>query len=94
MFATGTIVRSYTQGQVRLDKIKRAFKRPQFGRYKNVFYYVISQVIDVTVLLTANHLGFFQFRICANNDVTTEVTQACLDQSLLADSSGRTQYVY
>ena len=52
------------------------------------------QEIEARVEITAAHMGYMEFRLCANNDVTTEATQECLDQSVLADSSGRTQYVH
>ncbi|KAF2367415.1 Cellulose/chitin-binding protein N-terminal [Trinorchestia longiramus] len=51
IYATGTIVRDYTQGQV----------------------------IKTTGNVTTNHLGHFEYKICANNDVTVEATQDCLD---------------
>ena len=49
------------------------------------------QMIYVTVELTASHFGNFYFRICANNDVTSVVTQDCLDENLLADVNGNTR---
>ena len=49
------------------------------------------QTIAVLVKLTANHLGHFEFKVCANDNFNTNPTQACLDQNLLADASGNTQ---
>ncbi|GFR98438.1 cell wall integrity and stress response component 4-like [Elysia marginata] len=46
-----------------------------------------SRYIDAHVELTANHLGYMQFRLCANNDFTKPVTQDCLDENLLQISS-------
>lgn len=45
--------------------------------------YNTSSIIDVAVDLTAPHLGFFEFRICAVINEKTEVTQDCLDKNLL-----------
>lgn len=44
--------------------------------------------------LTANHLGNFQFKICPQNDITTPVSQECLDQHVLeiAGKPGVTKY--
>ncbi|XP_069944193.1 uncharacterized protein [Cherax quadricarinatus] len=60
VYATGTIVKHYTQGQI----------------------------INVTVDITSNHRGHFEFRICPDPEV--EATQDCLDKHplLLADGSG------
>ncbi|PVD28138.1 hypothetical protein C0Q70_10723 [Pomacea canaliculata] len=64
-YATGTIVRTYTQGQT----------------------------IQVTVQITSNHLGWFEFRICPVSDPTVEVTLECLDTHLLPlASNGQTRY--
>ena len=52
LYATGTIVNSYTAGQT----------------------------IPVTIEVTANHWGHFEFRLCANNDVTQDPTQECFDK--------------
>ncbi|GAB1603118.1 uncharacterized protein LOC115215892 [Argonauta hians] len=53
-------------------------------------YYRKNQVITVDVDLTTNHLGWFEFRLCPNNNVKKPATQACLDKYLLqtADGSG------
>lgn len=53
-------------------------------------HYTVGQVIDITVDVTANHKGWFEFRLCPNNDVKKPATQACLDKYLLqlADGSG------
>lgn len=46
--------------------------------------------IEVVAELTSNHKGYFEFRLCVNNDVSLPVTQACLDEHLLP-LSGTTQ---
>jgi hypothetical protein len=40
----------------------------------------VGQVIDVKVQLTANHLGYFVFRVCPVTDENREVTQQCLNK--------------
>lgn len=39
--------------------------------------------IDAEVQVTSSMAGFFEFRLCPNNDVTHRVTQECLDQHQL-----------
>ncbi|CAL1532014.1 unnamed protein product, partial [Lymnaea stagnalis] len=55
--------------------------------------YSRGDVITVTLEITANLLGWNEFRIC---DIATtggiEATQDCLDQNLLADEKGRTRF--
>ncbi|KAK7107064.1 uncharacterized protein [Littorina saxatilis] len=51
-----------------------------YGQGFIVRNYVQGDVIHVTVRITANHLGYFVFKLCPNNDVEREVTQACLDK--------------
>ncbi|XP_014780426.1 uncharacterized protein LOC106876405 [Octopus bimaculoides] len=61
------------------------------GKYANGIIsrsYTEGDNIKVAVHLTANHLGWFEFRICPTNNPETEVTQACLDQHLLYSSDG------
>ena len=52
VFATGTIVRNYTEGQV----------------------------IPVKIYLTAMHHGYFEFKICANDNVSLDPPQSCFDR--------------
>lgn len=37
--------------------------------------YKRGQVINVTIQLTTNHYGYFEFRLCPNNDFSKESTQ-------------------
>ncbi|KAK3094485.1 hypothetical protein FSP39_002338 [Pinctada imbricata] len=39
--------------------------------------------IDVAVQITAQHKGFFEFRLCVNNNLSKPITQECLDEHLL-----------
>ncbi|GFU14612.1 chitin-binding type-4 domain-containing protein [Nephila pilipes] len=61
------------------------------GKYGNgiiVRTYKPGQIIPVVVDITANHKGFFEFRVCANKNRKKEVTQECLDQNLLTILNG------
>lgn len=46
--------------------------------------------MNLGVQLTANHMGFFEFRLCPHNQPNKPVTNECLDQNVLqkADGSG------
>jgi len=63
----------------------------RYGRGVIAATYTQGQIIDVTIRLTTNHLGYFMFKICPNNDVTRIVTQDCLDKTVLqpVDASGQ-----
>ncbi|XP_076466483.1 uncharacterized protein LOC143297847 [Babylonia areolata] len=57
------------------------------GVYANgviVRTYRQGQVIPVDVKITANHLGYFVFKLCPNNNVKKAVTHDCLDQHVLS----------
>lgn len=45
--------------------------------------YTAGSEIEVTVQITANHLGFFQFKLCPVTGFDTEATQECLDKHIL-----------
>jgi len=45
--------------------------------------YTTGQEMDVTIQITANHMGFFQFKLCSVPGFNTEATQECLDKTLL-----------
>ncbi|XP_050408925.1 uncharacterized protein LOC126823898 [Patella vulgata] len=51
--------------------------------------------ITATVELTANHMGYFEFRICVNNNVTKPATHECLNKHLLelGDRPGSKFYI-
>lgn len=68
------------------------------GKYANgiiVRSYTIGQVINVTVELTVNHKGYFEFRLCPNDDPMKKVTHECLNQYVLqfADTGNRRLYI-
>jgi len=45
--------------------------------------YKTGSEIDVTVVITANHLGHFEFRVCKVDGWDGDATQECLDQTVL-----------
>lgn len=52
----------------------------RFGQGVTVRKYLLNSVITIRVELTANHNGYFEFRLCPHMENTT---QECLDQNLL-----------
>ncbi|KAI0231830.1 hypothetical protein LSAT2_017807 [Lamellibrachia satsuma] len=68
------------------------------GKYANGIItrtYTEGQEIGIAVEVTAQHGGWFEFRICPNNDVTTPATHECLNRNLLplADGTGSRMYL-
>ncbi|KFM73151.1 hypothetical protein X975_18720, partial [Stegodyphus mimosarum] len=65
-----------------------------YGRGIIVRQYKPGQVIKSTVDITANHRGFFEFKLCPHNSPSIVATQSCLDQYPLelADGSGTKYY--
>ncbi|XP_012945886.1 uncharacterized protein LOC106013787 [Aplysia californica] len=57
--------------------------------------YTEGQLIHTTVQVTANHLGYFEFRLCEANDPNLKVNQSCFDQNLLeiVESGGTRDYI-
>lgn len=55
------------------------------GKYK------VGATIPIKVHLTANHKGWFEFRICPVTNAKVEVTQQCLNQRLLKFVDGKTR---
>ncbi|XP_013399279.2 uncharacterized protein LOC106165573, partial [Lingula anatina] len=56
------------------------------GKYANgiiVRNYARGQEIEVKVEITANHKGWFEFRLCLHNSPRTRISQQCLNQHLL-----------
>ena len=45
--------------------------------------YSSGQMINVDVEITANHLGWFEFRLCPVNNPTIRASDSCLDKHLL-----------
>ncbi|CAF3871130.1 unnamed protein product [Rotaria sp. Silwood1] len=60
---------------------------------KIVRTYIQGSIIPVKVVLTANHLGIFEFRVCSiDDDPDKDATQTCLDLNILKTINGSTQY--
>ncbi|XP_011429462.3 uncharacterized protein [Magallana gigas] len=55
--------------------------------------YKEGQIIDVQVKITASHFGYFEFRLCPNNNVHKPATQACLNQYVLHQPSGSVRFL-
>ncbi|KFM69291.1 hypothetical protein X975_02112, partial [Stegodyphus mimosarum] len=55
----------------------------KYGHGIIVRSYKTGQVIPVVVDITANHRGFFEFRVCPSKHEMNEVTQDCLDKHIL-----------
>ncbi|ESO89724.1 hypothetical protein LOTGIDRAFT_96362, partial [Lottia gigantea] len=49
-------------------------------------------ILEAVVQVTANHKGYFEFRICPTNDPKKRATQKCLDQYLLRQINGETKF--
>lgn len=65
------------------------------GKYGNsviVRRYPTGSTIPVKIELTANHMGYFEFRICAMTYSGKEVSQQCLDKYKMRDRYGNTRY--
>ena len=63
----------------------------KYGRGVIVKRYRTGQLVKVIVHVTANHLGYFEFRVCPSRS-TWPVTQDCLDRGLLRNSRGKTRH--
>ena len=55
LYATGTIVRNYTQGEI----------------------------IPVTIQITATHKGFYEFRLCPNDNPKQDPIQDCFERFVI-----------
>ncbi|KAK6168235.1 hypothetical protein SNE40_022103 [Patella caerulea] len=57
--------------------------------------YKTGALITANVQITANHMGYFEFRLCVNNDVTKPATHECLNKHLLelGDGTGTKFYI-
>ena len=64
----------------------------KFGRGVIVRSYTAGQTIRVSTQITANHKGYYEFRLCPQNNPTVVATQGCLNQYLLKFRDGSTRY--
>ena len=64
------------------DLLKREHEAPG-GKYANgiiVRDYYSGESIKVVVDVTANHYGYFTFKLCPNNNILQDPTQECFDR--------------
>ncbi|XP_012944521.1 uncharacterized protein LOC101864263 [Aplysia californica] len=54
--------------------------------------YTSGQMITAKVEVSANERGWFEFNLCAHNDPSRPVTEACLNATVLQLTSGGTRY--
>ena len=53
------------------------------GKYANgiiVADYQSGEAIEVDIEITANHKGFFVFKLCENNNVAADKDQSCFEE--------------
>ncbi|KAK6184670.1 hypothetical protein SNE40_007098 [Patella caerulea] len=50
--------------------------------------YKSGSIVEVVVDVTANHKGYFEFRLCPTNDPKKTATKKCLDKYLLPQTNG------
>ena len=53
------------------------------GKYANgiiVGEYAQGSVIDISIDVTSNHKGYFEFKLCPNNNVNQDPGQDCFDK--------------
>ncbi|XP_033761477.1 uncharacterized protein LOC117343245 [Pecten maximus] len=55
-------------------------------------YYTQDSVIEITAKITTNHLGYFEYRLCENNDITKTITRECLKHLLVNPDTGETKH--
>ena len=48
--------------------------------------YGSGQRIRVTAEITVNHKGYFEFRLCPNNNAKKPASQMCLDENIMRDA--------
>ena len=57
-------------------------------------YSTADRFIDVMVQIVTTVNGYFEFRLCPNNDIKKKVTQGCLDKNLLKILSSDRRKLY
>ncbi|XP_054166723.1 uncharacterized protein LOC128964190 [Oppia nitens] len=56
--------------------------------------YKTGQQINTVINITANHMGFFQLKLCPTTSMNKEVTQKCLDSHTLEIVGSKDKYKY
>jgi hypothetical protein len=54
--------------------------------------YAHAQEIDIQVEVTANHLGWFEFRVCNMDGRSGDADEACLNKHVLRDRKGKSRF--
>lgn len=64
----------------------------KYGKGIIVRKYRTGSVIPIEVELTANHFGYFEFRVCPLTFRDEDADQECLDKYILEGENGTTRY--
>jgi len=64
-----------------------------FGNGKVVRTYAEGQWATVSAQITANHKGFFEFRLCAQNRTDVPASESCMNRHVLEVRGGGTRYM-
>lgn len=54
--------------------------------------YKAGSVVPVTVQITANHMGYFVFKMCPNNDPSRDPQQSCFNKIVLRSTSNEVEH--
>ncbi len=81
MYGKGVIARKYQKNQASTVVMVHVVPLKI-----NIILYKLLQVIKVRVELTANHMGFFEFRLCPNNNKKKVASQKCFDQNVIVNA--------
>lgn len=85
IYYLGLPVRTYNKGQIIDVKVEVDYCLCDSKRNLLIIFYFFFKKIS------ANHLGWFEFRICNVDSLITDATQECLDRALLTDLDGNTR---
>nr|CAD7397917.1 unnamed protein product [Timema cristinae] len=66
-----------------LDRPRAHENTGTYGTGVSVATYSSGESIDVSVKLTANHLGYFEFKLCPLSNTTDLETEECFSENLL-----------
>lgn len=75
-------------------RLHEAGQRYASENRSTVYCYTIGAKIDITARITAYHKGHFDFRLCVNNDLTTDPGQDCVNNGLKLKVTGTNQDIY
>ena len=66
------------------------------GKYATgtiVANYTEGQVIDIDVKITTNHKGWFEFKLCENNNIHQDSDQSCFDKYAIFNPKSMKKFV-